>query len=399
MTIGTPRTFGGGGFGTGTTTATTASDTPTSGDRIVVYAVNRNGSAFQSDATISNTGTALTWTKFVTGIRGPAVNPFYNVCAYWADATPNAGTAITISLAGSQTTGIAILVPMGADPDTSNVGTATSGASGTLSPSITGTPAAALSFLVCNGGGTVSQSSGYTSLYNAAPFGKHAAFYDLTSPAATINWTTPGVNTVAILLELKEASGGTNYTMPADVGSYTLTGQAVATLYKSAIAAAVGAHTLAGQAVALVYTGYELFNDASLALPNLWTSRWVTANISWSETASGYLRSTTTATGRHLISYDQCPLDADVEILVKWRAINRNINQATTAFAVRGTGSAGAENGYRYQMAVDGAGAGNTNLSKLAAGTSTVPAFGTAAWNLNTWYWARMRISGSASTR
>src|SRR5262245_61896507 len=125
MAIGTPRTFGGGGFGTGTGTATTTSDTPVSGDRIFVYGVNRNAASFQTDTPISNTGTALTWTKFVTSIQGPAANPFYNICAYWADATPNAGTGFTISLTGSQTTGIAILVPMGANPDVSNVGTAT----------------------------------------------------------------------------------------------------------------------------------------------------------------------------------------------------------------------------------------------------------------------------------
>jgi hypothetical protein len=108
-------------------------------------------------------------------------------------------------------------------------------------------------------GFTASEFTGYNG-FGAFTYGLISA-YKVTSATTALNpsltWTQFEDNSpytaVSVLVVLKkEAAGGPDYTLTADSGSFTLTGQDVDLLASRLLAAASGSYTLTGQDVALL---------------------------------------------------------------------------------------------------------------------------------------------------
>lgn len=251
MAIGTPVHAATAAATTGTSTAT-ASFTPTAGDRLFAFLYCRNGSAYV-DPTISDSA-GLTWTQVGGDFDGAAANPFIRARLYWADVggSPSSMT-VTCTVGTSTQHGLTVIqVPMGANPDTANVSSGIN-AAGDPSATITGTPAAVLSFAVAQNSNVYTQPTGHTEIVDVAP--ASAAFrigvsYDLTTPSTTAAWTSGNLSSLSILLELKE-SAGSAYTLTADGGSFALTGTAASLNASRLLTAASGSFALTGTAANL----------------------------------------------------------------------------------------------------------------------------------------------------
>lgn len=143
------------------------------------------------------------------------------------------------------------------------------------------------------------------------------------------------------------------------------------------------------------------------ATPADWTNRYVTGGFTYVvQTVSGSisgqaLRWTKSAANRQAISWNVVPNIADVEVLIRARAIESWANSENMiAPFVRGSGSAGTETGYRA-VAV-----GNTS-STLWSSTEVSYVSGTATqldanpfgpspnYTVNTWFYIRFRVVGS----
>jgi hypothetical protein len=144
-------------------------------------------------------------------------------------------------------------------------------------------------------------------------------------------------------------------------------------------------------------SGFTSFSGASLTNVTGYTPRWVTTNVVWNETASGFLRHTSTAGGRTALSWDAAPVSADVEILAKLRTSTAALAQSKARIVARGSGSAGVESG----IAVGLGDINNVAITQYVAGTPTNLGSGQDGaepfnWQINTWYWIRLRLVGSS---
>lgn len=147
------------------------------------------------------------------------------------------------------------------------------------------------------------------------------------------------------------------------------------------------------------------------AQPADWTSRWVTTGFTaLVQSASGSLsgkalRWTKASSQRNFLSWDRVPQAANIELLMRWRAIaawtsGNNIVQAVG----RASGAAASEQGYRATAAGINTGTlATTRLNKLVAGTSTdlgtpgnIPSPNLVT---NAWMWTRYRINGTSLGR
>jgi len=214
-----------------TTSVTTGSFTPAASSIIFAWASARHTSSTPADHTISDS-LGLAWTK-VGAVTGPLTNAFMKGTLFWATST-NASMTVTVQTAtASSSVAVEIVnVPMGT-PDTSN--TASVGdANGDPSATLAGTPAAAIAFATAQTGNQFTQSNAYTEIVDANPAGltnqlHNCVAYDLTSPSATCAMTSTNVNTVMLLLELKEATGGKSGTgAVSGTGSFSSTGSKAA---------------------------------------------------------------------------------------------------------------------------------------------------------------------------
>ena len=136
------------------------------------------------------------------------------------------------------------------------------------------------------------------------------------------------------------------------------------------------------------------------ALPSDWTARWVTTNTNWLVRAKAgaeggkTLENTGTNTGRHLLTWNAIDADAnraDVEILVRYRPSTSSTE--LPRLTLRGSGAAGAENGYFVSF---NASSLNFNLAKFVAGTQTNLGSTISHTTIaNVWYYVRFRANGT----
>jgi hypothetical protein len=142
--------------------------------------------------------------------------------------------------------------------------------------------------------------------------------------------------------------------------------------------------------------------------PSGWTSRWGTGFTALVQTSAGSLsgkalRWTKTSAARQALSWDRVPASVNVELVLRARAIEAWANNDNIIGGmVRGSGSAGAESGYRATVSGLTTGTNySTGLNKYAPdaviGTSSNgPSPSLAA---NDWVWMRFRVNGSSLSR
>ena len=142
--------------------------------------------------------------------------------------------------------------------------------------------------------------------------------------------------------------------------------------------------------------------------PADWTAQYNTSDFSVSvkdvagSISGKALRWTKTAANRQGFSWDRVPAAADVEILLRARAIEAWAANENSIFAYcRGAGAAGSEAGYR-----GGAGVDNTSTlwrnsaGKYISGTHTqlgsAPYGPSPNYTVNTWFYTRFRMVGTS---
>jgi len=141
--------------------------------------------------------------------------------------------------------------------ETSNGQVVTTGSTNILTGNMTSAGAALFMGVtqINTGVASVGDSTSATNVYKNTSPDTGAASYRIVTSGTTygFNWTTP-TNAVygATGVVYKEESSG--YTLTADQGSYTLTGQTTGTLFARIFAADQGSYTLTGQATAFSYS-------------------------------------------------------------------------------------------------------------------------------------------------
>lgn len=144
--------------------------------------------------------------------------------------------------------------------------------------------------------------------------------------------------------------------------------------------------------------------------PSDWTSRWAAGSTALVQTVSGSLagkalRVTKTAAARQGISWDRVPSTADIEVLMRLRAIEAWANNENLMGIIgRGSGASGAENGYRVApTGITTTTQFSSGLNKYVSGTNTN--LGTASSGpspnlaVNDWIWVRFRVNGTSISR
>lgn len=139
-------------------------------------------------------------------------------------------------------------------------------------------------------------------------------------------------------------------------------------------------------------------SDTTGAQPAGWTEQWDGANSTWAvqvaaEVPTGkLLRHTATANGKRLLSWDTLDADANratVEVLFKFKSSSTSGSQGLAA--VRGSGAAGAENGYWITQTST-----QIQLRKYVAGVDSQIAAASFAFTANTRYYVRFQANGTA---
>ncbi|PBB96449.1 hypothetical protein [Mesorhizobium sp. WSM3862] len=147
------------------------------------------------------------------------------------------------------------------------------------------------------------------------------------------------------------------------------------------------------------------------AQPSDWTSRWnaggftaVVQTVAGS-LAGKALRITKTAANRQALSWDRVPSTANVDVLLRMRPIEAwSASENLIGPWMRGSGSAGSEGGYRFEMGGESTGTLYSGaLGKYVSGTFTALGTNTngPSPNLaaNSWIWMRGRINGTSLSR
>lgn len=152
------------------------------------------------------------------------------------------------------------------------------------------------------------------------------------------------------------------------------------------------------------------FREYALGVaPPDWSSRWgagltFTVQASTGSISGNALRYTKTAVARNAISWDRVPNTADVEILIRMRAIEAwAANDNMMGILGRGSGAAGSENGYRTETSLATSGVFATVINKYIAGAATLLGTQTNGPSpvlaVNDWLWLRVRINGTSVSR
>lgn len=141
------------------------------------------------------------------------------------------------------------------------------------------------------------------------------------------------------------------------------------------------------------------FNSYSLGVaPFNWTPRWVTTTVTYTaQEVSGrrVLRADVSSAARRIITWNRCPLTADVEILALVRAVQAPAGgQIGPRIVVRGKNTAlGNEHGYALQLRD---GPNQLEVSRFNdAGTAT-EASTPYTWSVGQWHWMRLRVVGTS---
>lgn len=142
----------------------------------------------------------------------------------------------------------------------------------------------------------------------------------------------------------------------------------------------------------------ETFNGANNAQPVNWRRNWVMNATTMNEVDGGFLRMAVATQARNSLFWDAIEASsANIELLVKARASAKVAAQPSWQIFLRGSGAAGAENGYRFGL-FEPAGA-ELRVAKYTAGAAanigTDQAF---TWAVDTWYWMRCRVNGTTLT-
>jgi hypothetical protein len=251
MTISTPTLFG---SAAGTSSGTTASNTPSANSTLLAWCFCRHASAFQTINTPTD-GLGGTWDAVGGNFDGPASNAFVRGRLYKQRI---GGSPAAMTVSGSSTTGASFgMLVVEVVSDALDFGVAVAEApngAGDPSPSISGTPAAVLSFVACQASNGMTPPTGHTELASSdLTFNTNmraACSYDLSSPSTTCNWTSTNVNSVAVGFELKEASA--NKTLAADAVSFAFIGQTASLEHGWEIAADAVSFSFTGQAATFV---------------------------------------------------------------------------------------------------------------------------------------------------
>lgn len=147
------------------------------------------------------------------------------------------------------------------------------------------------------------------------------------------------------------------------------------------------------------YSDFSEYADTTALLAE-WTARWVTSDVTWSlvsdagATGGKFLRAVRLTNARSGLSWNDIDADsarADFEVLAKVRT-SAAVTSGVSVFG-RGAGASDAESAYVGQMRSDG---GQWRVIKYVAGTftSVIESGGTSS--INTWYWVRFRVNGTA---
>lgn len=222
MTIGTPVYVSSGGA---VGSATSASFSPTDGNKLIVIALDYSNTDSGTNTLSISDSEGLTWTAQMSPDvhEDNGSNRWCNYQMYTADPGPSPPSmTVTVTTTANYAAYIIVEVPADADLDLSNYGTGTDTA-GDPSASVTGSPAACIAFVSGQGGNNMPTPSGYTNILQTGIFGgtwRVNVAYDLSTPSTTVNYTSGNLLTTAILAEIAEASGATNLT-PTGVGSGT----------------------------------------------------------------------------------------------------------------------------------------------------------------------------------
>ncbi|RUZ75625.1 hypothetical protein EN943_20175 [Mesorhizobium sp. M7A.F.Ca.US.006.01.1.1] len=145
--------------------------------------------------------------------------------------------------------------------------------------------------------------------------------------------------------------------------------------------------------------------------PSDWTSKYGTGFTALVQTVPGSLggkalRWTKTAAARQGLSWDRIPSTADVEVLMRVRAIEAYaVSDNFLAIYMRGSGSTGTETGWRGSISgIATTTLAISNLHKYVSGAATVVGVGgddipSPNYAVNDWLWHRARVNGSTITR
>ena len=131
--------------------------------------------------------------------------------------------------------------------------------------------------------------------------------------------------------------------------------------------------------------------------PCSWSERWAGDASNWvvrsgSGVGGKELQGDQTADGRRLLSWDEIPVAADVEILTKVMVHTVDPTVMGGRVYARAAGSLGAETGY-FSFFAEGTTIG---IYKYDDGDAQLVASIPYAYNLGEWYWVRFRVVGNS---
>ena len=131
--------------------------------------------------------------------------------------------------------------------------------------------------------------------------------------------------------------------------------------------------------------------------PCSWSERWAGDASNWvvrsgSGVGGKELQGDQTADGRRLLSWDEIPVAADVEILTKVMVHTVDPTVMGGRVYARAAGSLGAETGY-FSFFAEGTTIG---IYKYDDGDAELVASIPYAYNLGEWYWVRFRVVGNS---
>jgi hypothetical protein len=147
------------------------------------------------------------------------------------------------------------------------------------------------------------------------------------------------------------------------------------------------------------------------AQPSDWTSRYGTGFTALVQTVAGSLggkalRWTKTGAARQGLSWDRIPAVADIEVLMRLRAIEAYASSENFLCAyTRGAGALGSETGWRGAVSgITTTTLAVSNLNKYVSGTLTTVGISgddipSPDYVVNNWLWHRLRVNGSTIQR
>lgn len=213
MAIGTPtlRQVAG-----AVTTATTASFTPTANSKLFAWGSCGENSATPATKPTISDSLGGSWTEI--GEIAYSGTGFSWDAVLWYQEIGGSPSSMTVTVTGANDNAQVVTYDItGVGDDFSNQSTATSATgdpSGSLSSFSTG--GAGFGHTAAVGNNNFTPPSGYTELYDASPptttTRRHSVVYDLTSPGTTLTWASNNVETVAFLVEFKEATSAQTIT-------------------------------------------------------------------------------------------------------------------------------------------------------------------------------------------